>query len=582
MLTAWQDAFTKTTKLSWKDGLALESPVQVPSLAALKDFLDIVHIKFCLIRPFLEQPDYPVVEPRELLPSFEMDAYEHKQLPGFSLVALERPLDYFQEVFQFDQLHSPLDFHNRGFSQVCPLESTVQAENIQTVRERLPRMLQQEFRDRFHGRDICCMDIYPEILPSLLQMDRAQVLSLDQNHEFHLSGIFASLPSDLDAELKRFGMKIGKFKPGDTARYERNRLFVYQFLMELYGFPIASERRTSAALFARRLFKMGEKFLVKVLGQSDRTITTLWSHPGHTVYPRLEKIALVAVHEDQTEAVALLRHNGYFLDEKRRVAIVRVIYEQHKFNPENVREDRALSVMRQEVIHPLTGAVLHHLNLIKDTSSMILRLNDIVRGEYKGSVIYRRHEIVEGTDTHDKRLKFLFTWLSKHQRRIIGYSDEFYGSAVRILDSYLLDPQNYDEFKAVQDLHREVWSKFSYIQQARKVRILDDLRQRIHKGEQVSYAVALKNMVEILTDLKFEVVNYFDKFVESVLQIGEKVLGDTYLQRTYATRPDEALTPYGLRVKKYYGRLVAVLDEFRAIRKLRRDITPEPASSSAA
>ena len=202
----------------------------VRTLDELKDFLDWMHIKFCLIRPFMEFPDYPVLEPRELLPSFEMDAYEYKRLPGFSLVALERPVDYFQEVFQFDLLHAPLNFHNKGFSEVCPLESSVQEANVQTVRERLPRMLQQEFRDRFHDRDICALDLYPETLPFLLQMDRAQVLALDPGNEFHLCGVYASLPSDLDTELKRFGMKIGKFKPGDNARYERERAHTAQVM----------------------------------------------------------------------------------------------------------------------------------------------------------------------------------------------------------------------------------------------------------------------------------------------------------------------------------------------------------------
>lgn len=581
MIGTWQEAFTRIRDFTWKDGLVPAAPISLGSLDALKSYLEWVHVKYCLVRPFFEHPDYPTVEPRELLPSFEMDAYEYANLPGFSMVALDRPLDYFQEVFQFDFLHSPLEFHNRGYSEVCPLECTVQDENVQTMRERLPRKLQQEFRDRFHSRDICCMEAYPEILPFLLQMDRAHVMALDGNREFQLQGVYASLPSDLDAELKRFGMKIGKFKPGDTPRYERNRLFVYQFLMELYGFPIASERRTSAALFARRLFKMGERFMIKVLGQSDRTITTLWSHPEHTAYPRLEKTALVSVHADQAEAVALLRQNGYFLDEKRRVVIIRVIYEQHRFNPENVREDRALSVTRQEVIHPLTGVPLQHLNIIKDATSMILRLNDIVRGEYKGTIVYRRHEIVQDTDTHEKRLKFLSTWLSKHQRRIIGYSDEFYANVVKIMDSYLLDPRNYEVFKPQQDLHREVWAKFSYIQQARKVRIIEDLGSRTHRGERVSYERALKLMVEVLGDLKFEVVNYFDKFVESVLIIGEKMLADPYLVRSYANRPDEALTPYGLKVKKYYGRLVAVLDEFRAIRRMRRDAPPAPSAGAS-
>ncbi|GKT29134.1 hypothetical protein ADUPG1_001057, partial [Aduncisulcus paluster] len=132
--------------------------------------------------------------------------------------------------------------------------------------------------------------------------------------------------------------------------------------MELHGFPIVSERRTSSALFARRLHRMGEKFMVRVLGQSDRTITSLFSHPKAKHYPRVEKIALVQVSKDNKDTIAELK---------------KVKYRQHKFNPENVREDRALSVYEQQVIHPITGECASHFNVIKDASSMTILLNDI-------------------------------------------------------------------------------------------------------------------------------------------------------------------------------------------------------------
>ncbi len=45
--------------------------------------------------------------------------------------------------------------------------------------------------------------------------------------------------------------------------------------MVLYGFPIAAERAHLAALFARKLSRLKEPYLVKVLGASDRTITSL-------------------------------------------------------------------------------------------------------------------------------------------------------------------------------------------------------------------------------------------------------------------------------------------------------------------
>jgi hypothetical protein len=339
--------------------------------------------------------------------------------------------------------------------------------------------------------------------------------------------------------------------------------------MELHGFQIVSERRTSSALFARRLFRMSEKFMVRVLGQSDRTITSLFSHPKAKHYPRVEKIALVQVSRDNKETLAELEKGGFLVDVKKRVVILKVRYRQHKFNMENVREDRALSVYKQEVIHPLTGECSTRFNIIKDASSMTLLLNDIVRGEYAGNIVYKRNELIQDTETHERRLKFLFAWLSKHQRRIVGYSEEFYSGVVKVLDSYLLAPDNYEPFNDLSDLYQEVWSKYSYIQQARKLKILEDLKDRMFRGKKVSYLGMLQEMTGIMNDLKFEIVNYFDKLVATTLSIGERVLNDPYLRRKYISRPDDELTEYGLKVKKYYGRLVVLLDEFKSIRKSR-------------
>lgn len=49
---------------------------------------------------------------RELLPSFEVDLYEYKALPGFSMVAFERPMNSFHEIFQYDALHSLADWED--------------------------------------------------------------------------------------------------------------------------------------------------------------------------------------------------------------------------------------------------------------------------------------------------------------------------------------------------------------------------------------------------------------------------------------------------------------------------------------
>ncbi len=567
----WQEAFSKFMGVN-PEGTAVNSDelYNLKSLDGIRLYLDHVHIKNCLLRPYFEQRDaYPLVDARELLPSFEVDLYEYKKLPGFSMVVLERPLNYFHEIFQFDILHNPIFKDDSKESNSCPLFNSIKKSNIETFESRLPKRSHKDFLNEFGSSDISAIEDYGNLLPYLLEIERAHVMAQDDNGKFYLSGIFGSLPSDLDTELKRFGIKIRKFKPGNNTSYELNRLFVYTFLMELHGFPIVSERRTSSALFARRLFRMGERFMVRVLGQSDRTITSLFSHPKAKHYPRVEKIALVQVSPENKETIAELKKGGFFVDVKKRVVILKVRYRQHKFNLENVREDRALSVYKQEVIHPLTGECSTKFNIIKDASSMTLLLNDIVRGEYAGSIVYKRNELIQDTETHERRLKFLFAWLSKHQRRIVGYSEEFYSGVVKVLDSYLLTPDNYDQFNDLSDLYQEVWSKYSYIQQARKLKILEDLKDRVFRGKKITYLEMLQEMTGIMNDLKFEIVNYFDKLVATTLSIGDRVLNDPYLRRKYITCPEDSLTAYGLKIKKYYGRLVVLLDEFKSIRKSR-------------
>ncbi len=570
----WKKAFSQVDEHAFlSDNTSPEEGdvLRIQNLPDLKRFLDWVHIKLCLLKPYFEHSSYPLVEFRELLPSFEGDAFEYKELPGFSMVAVGRTLRYFQEIFQYDILHCLLDYADATYRDQCPLESSIFAQNTRAFCARLPKVGQDQFRKDFREVDVTNLENYATLLPTVLQMDRAHVMSLDSQHDFYLSGVYCSFPSYLDTELKRFGLNIKKFVVGDDLRYERHRSFVYQFLMELYGFPIVSERRTSSALFARRLFRMGEKFMVRVLGQTDRTITSLYSHPEARFYPRVEKIALVAVDKTQTDAIRQLDEGGYFIDPDRRVVIIRVVYRQHKYDPNNVRQDRALSVAGQEVIHPLTGKACTGLNLVKDTYSLFLRLNDIVRGEYNGRTIYKRNEIVENTDTHEKKLKFLYSWLSKHQRRIIGYSDEFYSNVVKVLDNYLLNADHYDDFDSMRELYQEVWSKYNYIQQARKVKVLEDLQDRDYKGEKLTYLRMLSLFTEILNDLKFEIVNYFDPLVERVLSLGDMILNDRYLLRHYIRKKDTELTEYGASVRKTYGRLVALLDEFRSIRKAKMD-----------
>ena len=573
MLSGWKSAFSKDS-LEWKGEQSFADLVLIRTLPELKVFLDSVHIKLCLIKPYFETGDYPLVEPGELLPSFDCDSWEYAELPGFAIVAFARRLSYFAEIFQFDILHPLMEAVNFAEGAYCPLEGQIVAHNVQTIASRLPKVMQDDFRARFGRFETSALDYYPRLLPYILKTDRAHVMALDATEHFYLAGLNAAFPSDLDGELKRYGMRIGKFIPGNDDSYERNRMFVYQHLMELYGFPVVSERRTSSALFARKLHKMGESFLIRVLGQSDRTLTT-YTHLGDAKqFPLVEKIALCRVDEDLKDVLRAVEAGDFFLDKARRVVILRVTYRQHIFNPQNPRQERALSVVKQEIIHPLSGAILGPVNIIKDSGNMFLRLSDIVHGEYTGRTVYNRAEIVENTDSDENRLKVLYAWLSKHQGRLVSYSEEFFDGLCKLLSDYLFAPENDKRFEALQDLRREVLNRLSYIRQARKIRVLEDLRQRRLQGRRINYRRMMTECVALLQELRFESVHYFEPLIETIIVHVEAVLNNRYL-KVYLEPPEDRLSEAGVVIRKKYGQLVLLLDEFKAMRQARAQ-TPKP------
>ena len=177
---------------------------------------------------------------------------------------------------------------------------------------------------------------------------------------------------------------------------------------------------------------------------------------------------------------------------------------------------------------------------------------------------------MENTDTDEKRLKFLFAWLSKNQRRIIGYSEEFYNNTTKVLDAYLKNPENQEAFALLHDLKQEVMSKYAYIRQARTVRYLEDIVARNYKGERLTYGRMLLEAIELLRDLKFELGNYFEPLMLSVLHYMEMILDDRYLLRRYINCPDDKLSKGGVEIRKNYRRLVSLRDEFESVRKSRQ------------
>lgn len=540
--------------------------ISITTLSELKEFLDFVHIRETLLKPYFETKNYPLIDVRSLLPSFESDSYEYHHLPGFSMLVLDRKLSSFQEVFQYDALHPVSEFLSFSKGPCCPLESYVTQINNHTMLSKMPRNLHEEFKKKFQRQDISVLDLYLPLMPYLIQMDRAHVLSKSFYGNYQLSGVFASFPSDMNGEIKRFGLRIGKFQMGNDELYQRNRNFVMQYLMELYGFPIASERRTSAALFARRLHKSGENFLIRVLGQSDRVITTIWNNHQHGRYPAVEKITLVSIDKEQADIINEIKEQNAFVDEKKRVIILRTLYKQHAFNKGNVRQDRALSIMSHEIIHPLTGKSITNINVLRDTTNLIIRLNDIIRGEYFGTVIYKKTELIENTDTEEKRLKFLFTWLSKHQRRIISYSDEFFLDLSKILEAYLTK-LNEDDSSELREYVQENLNKYSFILQARKVRALEEISTRKYKDKILNYEQMIAEALSIAKELRLESIHYFETVIESTLYEIDRILNNRYLRRSYIEKSDNQLTARGLEIKKSYGKLIAVRDEIIGIQK---------------
>ncbi len=529
--------------------LALWDLCNVPppegGFADLLRVLDFLHIESGLLSAY--GPDYPLVEPRELIPAFDAPLIEYKNLPAFSLVALDRPLSYQDEGFQFDLLAA----------EGQPPEPGRAAANRQILRERLPRNLLPEFDQAMGRKALTLFSRYSQLLPFLYKMDRGHVLARDEAGAFHLAGVFASFPSDLDGEIKRFGRQIGKFDAGDNRRYEANRLFVYRFLMEQSGFAICGERHTSAALFARRLMRRRERFAVKVLGNSDRTITTLGSLEARQGLPRVEKVALLSAQCERKESERILAEQGFFVDPARNVVILRVHYTQHAYHPDNVLEDRALSVLRQEVVHPLTGQTIE-LDVLGLGHDRLLMLNDIVRGEFHGSIVYRGRERVEGTGDVRSRLRFLAAWLSKHRLILADYSPDHFERVVRVLSSFLDDPDHDEEFSRNAELHQEVQKAMADLRLAHRLRLLEKLVQNRAdaSGRKLHHAHILIILVHVLSQEGEEMAASHPRSMRKLLSICRKQLEDRNLKRRFLSRPP----------KSSYER--EVLGEYRLLKRL--------------
>jgi hypothetical protein len=424
---------------------------------------------------------YPLVEARELIPSFDASLIEHKQLPAFSVLILNRSLSYVDEIFQFDML----------YDEGKPIDYKLRARNLNLLKARLPRNLKP---GKVLGtRSVTRLKSYPMLLPLLLKMDRAQVIARNDENKFYLAGIYAAFPSDLDRQLKRMGYGLNKFKKNDNQSYAENRQFVYRFLMEGLGFPISGERHTSAAMFALRLTRNNEEFKIMVLGQSDRVLTILSDSPlntGRLSLPMVSKVALVST----SSMHSVLQDNGFYLDPSRRVVILKVGYEQHSLYDNTTQAGRALSVLSQEVIHPQSGEIME-FDVLGLSQDKLLMLYSIVRGEFNGSIVYHNSETIYSTKGTARRLKFLSSWLHKHRFIFAEYSAENFSRLNELLSAYLYDSANETIFSRYGNLYLEAHEAWQDLLLAHRLHELE----RVIEESGLSYANIFVTLNQILS-----------------------------------------------------------------------------------
>ncbi len=257
------------------------------------------------------------------------------------------------------------------------------------------------------------------------------------------------------------------------------------------------------------------------------------------------------------------------MDVNRRVVIVKVTYMQHRYHRHNVQEDRALSVVKQEVIHPFHGQRAS-FNILKDTKSFIITLNDIIRGEYAGRISYRQEGLITSTKTHDDRLKFLYAWLTKNQRRFTSYSKEFFAELKKILNSYILNPEYSAHFRKHAELHREVLAKIAYLQQLHQVQQLERLvRRRPPYHRRLTNERFLALALEFLEENYDEILHYYDDIYAKCRALLHLLTAQPYL-RSIAQCQEAPANPYQRTLWMMLRRLRLLLDKLASDREMIR------------
>jgi hypothetical protein len=245
----------------------------------------------------------------------------------------------------------------------------------------------------------------------------------------------------------------------------------------------------------------------------------------------------------------------------------------------NVLEDRALSILEQEIIHPYHGGRESGLNILKDTKRFLKDLTDIVRGEYLGSISYKRQDLLTSTKTHEDRLKFLIAWLTKNRRRLATYSAESFEAAKKVLNSYLLNREYKDAFAKHLELHREALREMVHLTQAHQLQTLEKLSQKQMDKRRLVPLTRISGALAFLEDKKDELPYFYPAMFEKFLSLWGQLMDYPYFRRLRSLPAPPAI-PYRRRVWQQMilaQRLVNELKEqYRQVREEVQRGTPLP------
>jgi hypothetical protein len=224
-------------------------------------------------------------------------------------------------------------------------------------------------------------------------------------------------------------------------------------------------------------------------------------------------------------------------------------------------EERALSVARQEVVHPQTGETLE-MDILGLGRDRLLMLNDIVRGEHRGAILYRERERVVGTGDIRSRLKFLAAWLRKHRSLVADYSPDTFERIRRIVTSFLQDDKLAKEFRRNPKLHQELKDTLAELRLAHRLRLLEKLVQTRTDagGRKLQHVHILVILVHVLSQEAEQLAERHPGPLRKLLSICRKQLSNPYLKRRYLRRPAE--TSLEREVVGHYRLLESLVERY--------------------